>query len=327
MSVPLSSPRKLDAVERQAMSWMRMAASGRMTHADGDALRRWCQADPSHAAAFAQARQRWDALGEAGAAAAVHQPAQAVEQVRRGVRVDQRRRLFLGGALGAMTAAGVAAMVRPPLGLWPSWDALQADYRTAAGERRTVALPAGVSVELNTRTSLAVLDDGQLLSLIEGETAIDMPAQAQALSVVAGAARSTGAAARFEVRRQGEGACVRCLHGRVRVEHAAGVRELGPRQQLVYTGEGLGDLTALADPEGSAWREGFLRFSGEPLGEVIAEINRYRSGRVVLWDDSVAARPVTGRFRIDALDVAITQIRQSFNLRARSLPGGVLLLA
>ncbi|WZB71263.1 hypothetical protein WJ968_04405 [Achromobacter xylosoxidans] len=75
-----------------------------------------------------------------------------------------------------------------------------------------------------------------------------------------------------------------------------------------------------------AWREGFLRFRQAPLAEVLDEINRYRSDRVILMAQSLAARPVSVRVELARLDTAIAQIRENFQLDATALPGGVLLL-
>ncbi|EHP41948.1 Fe2+-dicitrate sensor, membrane protein [Cupriavidus basilensis OR16] len=75
MNPPLQRERTLDAIERQALAWVRRVASGEMTPADGAALRRWCMADPAHKAAFAVARQRWQQLGEASQLAVARNPA------------------------------------------------------------------------------------------------------------------------------------------------------------------------------------------------------------------------------------------------------------
>jgi len=57
-----------------------------------------------------------------------------------------------------------------------------------------------------------------------------------------------------------------------------------------------------------------LRFQKTALAQVVAEINRYRPGRLLLLADGVAERPVSGRFRIDDLDKAIAQIQRLFHL-------------
>jgi transmembrane sensor len=318
---PLPTTRPSEAVAHQARAWMDRVAAGEMTPADGEALRRWCRADPAHQAALSEARRGWALLGAAGALSAARAPQRAVVR-------SPSRRWFIGGGLGFATAAAAAAIVHPPLGLWPSIGELQADHRTGIGERRSVALGAGVRVELNTRTSIALRPDG--IALIAGEAAIDMQGLDSRIAVEAGPGRVNAAGARFEVRRGPEGICVSCLAGRVEVAHAAGTRGLAAGQQLVYDAQVLGpvrvvDAGALARL--SAWREGYLRFVDTPLGEVVAEINRYRAGQVLLLDRQLAGRQVTGRFQIASLDRAIAQIQHSLGLGVRSLPGGLVLLS
>lgn len=321
LSRPLPTPPPSDAIARQARAWMDRVAAGRMTPADGDALRRWCRADPAHQAALAEARRGWSLLGAAGALSAARAPQRAVVR-------SPSRRWFIGGGLGFATAAAAAAIVHPPLGLWPSMDELQADHRTGIGERRSVALGGGVRVELNTRTSIALRPDG--IALIAGEAAVDLQGPGSRITVEADKGRVSADGARFELRRGPEGICVSCLAGRVEVAHAAGVRNLEAGQQLVYDARGLGaarvvDAGALSRL--SAWREGYLRFVDTPLGEVVAEINRYRAGQVVLLDRQLAGKQVTGRFQIASLNRAIAQIQHSLGLSVRSLPGGIVLLS
>jgi len=79
--------------------------------------------------------------------------------------------------------------------------------------------------------------------------------------------------------------------------------------------------------EWSAWRQGLLVFRKAPLSTVIDEINRYRSGKVVLWADALRDREVSGRFSIASLDTVLLQIQRSYGLRSQSLPGGVLILS
>jgi len=322
------------AIERQALAWMGRVAAGRMTHADGVALRRWCQADPAHQAALAAARRRWELLRAAGEVSAARAPVAATRAVL------PRRRLLLGGALGFTAAAAAAAAVHPPLGLWPSIDELRADHRTGPGERRSVALDPDVDIELNTRTSIILrgggassdgLDAGALgVELIAGEAAVDMRGTRRGIAVEAGRGRIAAKGARFALRRDADRVCVSCLEGRLELTHAGGSTVLETQQQLRYDDQARGPVTRLGGADLarlSAWREGFLRFVDTPLGEVVDEINRYRAGQVVLLNRQLAARQVTARFQIDALDRAIAQMQHSLGLGVRSLPGGVVLLS
>jgi transmembrane sensor len=334
MNAPFPPPRELDPVERQALAWVRRVAAGEITHADGAALRQWCQANPAHAAAFAAARARWAQLGEAAAMVKARNPAAIHATLPAARRPSSwQRRAFLGGALGATAATAVAAVVHPPLGLWPAANEWRADYRTATGEQRRLALGGAVDVELNTRTSIAVWPGAggtRGIALIAGEAAIDL-SRAETPFVVAAGAGHTQAlqrqAARFEVRHLDGAVCVTCIDGQVQVAHASGTVQLSGGQRLRYDDHTLGRAEQLDAARMPGWRQGYLRFTDAPLGEVLDEINRYRTGKVVLLDRQLAAKPVTGRFQIHALDKAIVQMQRSFGLHARTLPGGMVLLS
>lgn len=319
------------ALEQQAYAWVRQVAAGKMTHADGVALKRWCTENPAHAAAFTEARRRWQQLGQASELVLARNPAALHAELAPHSRVSSpARRAFLGGAVCATAATAAVVVFRPPLNLWPSFAELNADYRTAIGEQRTLALSDNVSVELNTRTSIAV-KSGRTgvagIDLIAGEAAVDIVNTNEVFVVAAGAGRSAAQNARFEVKAGANGVCVTCLQGRVQVSHTAGRVTLAAREQLVYDDKVLGNIASIDPASISAWREGSLRFSETPLAEVVAEINRYRPGRVVLLDKKMAARAVTGRFRLDALDKALAQIQRSLGLQISNLPGGVVLLS
>ena len=190
-----------------------------------------------------------------------------------------------------------------------------------------------VDVELNTRTSIAVWPGAggtRGIDLIAGEAAIDL-SRAETPFVVAAGAGHTQAlqrqAARFEVRHLDGAVCVTCIDGQVQVAHASGTVQLSGGQRLRYDDHTLGRAEQLDAARMPGWRQGYLRFTDAPLGEVLDEINRYRTGKVVLLDRQLAAKPVTGRFQIHALDKAIVQMQRSFGLHARTLPGGVVLLS
>ncbi len=64
-----------------------------------------------------------------------------------------------------------------------------------------------------------------------------------------------------------------------------------------------------------------------PLAQVIDEINRYRPGRVLLMNEAAGGDPVSGRFFVASLESALSQLQHSFQLKARRLPAGVLVLS
>jgi len=316
-----------DVLEREAHRWVTQLVSGEATVADAEALRRWIAQSPRHADAYAAAAARWTAFGPAGAAL---RAAQATS--RQPVTRPVSRRFVLGGA-GAIAATAAVAYVgvRPPLALWPSIGELAADYRTATGEQRRIALADHVSVQLNTQTSLALAPsaagDNQV-RLLAGEAAFaTSPETARPLVVEAGDGRAVASRARFDMRRTGDAVCVSCLEGSVRVERRAQAATIGAGRQIRYDATGLGEALTIDSAEAAAWQNGVLIFRFTPLSDVVVEINRYRHGRVILLNAALAAKPVNGRFQISRIDEALGWIEQAVGARSRTLPGGVVLLS
>lgn len=321
-----------DALQEEAFIWLDRLADGAVTRPELQAFKRWQSTSPAHEAAFDDAKRQWKAMKPALVGLLQANPAKAARHDRlvRGYGPQPGRRAFLGAAVSAAAVAGVA-LVHPPLGLWPSAGEWRADFRTATGEQRTVALADQVSVTLNTQTSVrrqvALGGETMGIDLISGEAAIDLTSRGPLFTVLAGVGRSTAESGRFAVRHLDDKVYVTCVEGAVRVEHPAGSRLLRANQQTIYRHESIGGIAGVNSVDASAWRKGELVFNQTPLAQVVDEINRYRSGRVVLLATSGHDRPVVGRFRIAVLDEALLQIQHAFGLNARTLPAGVLVLS
>ncbi|MDC8757656.1 FecR family protein [Janthinobacterium fluminis] len=317
------------ALAAQAWDWLRLLNSGDAVAEDADRFRGWVRSSPAHRTAYNEARRRWDGFRQPAGALLRSDPAVAAFFRPRAQRLPAPgRRAFLGGAVAAAVAG--AAVLRPPLGLWPAPAEWGADERTATGEQRALALAGGVTVTLNTRTSVRRQTAGDAtvgLELISGEAAVDVRGAAQVFAVVAGAGRSVAGFGQFEVRHLDGRVCVTCLDGSVRVEHPAGVRALRARQQTVYDAHAVGEVSGVDAAAVPAWRSGVLVFNETRLADALDEINRYRPGRVVLMNQAARGQAVSGRFAIAALDLALAQLQHVVGLRARTLPGGLTILS
>ncbi|QUS39898.1 DUF4974 domain-containing protein [Tardiphaga alba] len=312
-----------DQLAREAHRWVALLVSGEASTEDAEALRTWRRTSAAHERAFAHARRRWKDYGQAGQT--LRESGQLPPWTP--PRPLLSRRAVLSGAAAACAAGYVVA--KPPFDLWPSLTELAADYRTGTGEQRRVTLTGGLSVRLNTQTSLTVADNAaEELKLIAGEASFVMPADAQRpLAVMAGRGRSTATSGRFEVRHVGASVCVTCVEGEVRVEHTGKAAVLIGGKQVRYDARGLQPASVADLNVSTAWQDGMLVFRFTPLSDVVAEINRYRPGKVVLMSDDLGASPVNGRFRIQRIEDVLVWIEQAFNIKGRSLPGGIVLLS
>jgi transmembrane sensor len=314
-------------IEREAHGWVRRLTSGEASTADGAALRTWCAQSPAHAAAFSEASQFWQAFGPAGQA--LRDDEKTLSGSRRFAgRGVTTRRAVVAGALAA-SAAGVM-IVRPPLGLWPSLSELRADYRTRTGEQRQIAVADGISVQMDSQTSMSIAPGGETVGveLIAGQASFSLAERgAKSFRVLAAGGRTIATLAHFDVRLTGTGACVTCLSHDVAVDYRGQRVPLQEGQQVVYDDTGLRAVAAIDPAVASSWQQGIIIFKMTPLADVIDELNRYRSGRIILLTSGLARSPVSGRFRIDQPNEVLTQIERAFSVRRRDLPGGVVLLS
>lgn len=327
MTEPDAPDSGLEMLRREAWDWVLRISSGHATKSDVAALERWCAQSSSHAEAFADASGRWRSLGPA-----MENIARQDEAARSGSEAKVRRaigrRAFLGGALAASAAGTAFLMVRPPLGLWPSVSELTADYRTAPGEQRRIALADRVSVELNTRTSLnihAASDADGRIELLSGEAAVTT--QSRPIEVLAAGGRAWADAAQFNVRCDAAEVGVTCLTGAVQVRHRGQSVIVQEKQQVFYTDRGLGAVTAINPSLITGWRQGDLFFQDESLSRVIEELNRYRPGRIVLMNAVLGQRRFTAHFKLDRLETIFTQLQLAFGARTTLLPGGIVLVS
>jgi transmembrane sensor len=322
---PLQHDDDLADLQSQALDKVRRLVSGAATVADVEDARRWQAQSLQHEQAFAFASRLWGQLGPAGenvlARSDERLPASAPPSYR------PTRRLFVGGALAACAAYVV---VRPPLQLWPSMSELAADYRTSAGEQKSVKLVDGASMELNTRTSvtLAKSDVTNQIELIDGEALINTGRQLTSpLTVIAGNGRVSATGARFNVRYDGMLSCVTCIEGTVEVLRLGERQQLEAPRQYTYGDRGLGASAAADLSAVTAWQDGLLVFHQTPLAKVVAEINRYRPGKIVLMNASLGERSVNARFRVQNVDEIMTLAQQVFGAKVTSFPGGLVFLS
>jgi transmembrane sensor len=319
-----------DQANDQALAWIMRLASGRATTDDAEALQRWRAESPMHRRAFAEAKLLWEALGPAAQHLAQQGRSAEVRKPRDGSPRLVGRRGLIGGALAASFAAAGYVGSKPPFRFWPSLDELQADYRTATGERRQLVLADDLSVTLNTQTSIGVgpaVPGSRVIELISGEAAVTANANRSSFDIVAAGGRVTAAVARFDMRRSGRSVRVTCLDGVVDVACHDRSVTVPPEHQVTYDADGLGTISTIDLAVVTAWQQGQLVFRHEPLARVLEEINRYRPGRILLLNEKLGERDVVATFHLDRIDDVIAHLAEAFDARARFLPGGVVVLS
>ena len=315
----------------EALDWIVRLKLNEPREADVEALRCWRERSPEHEEALREAVRLWQNLGIAARELADEK---AGEQALAGVATQVLhnvlgRRAFLGGALAASAAGYLIA--NPPLGLWPSFSELFADYRTGKGEQRSIVLSQDVTVQMNTQTSIAVRSNKQdalEIEFISGEAAIlKVGLPGNPLRVIAAHGEVIASRANFNVRCVDNVVAVTCIDGAVDIEQGQHTVHLQTDHQATYSPQGLSESVSVDPKDVTAWQLGILVFHDRPLAEVVEEVNRYRFGKIVVTNTDLGRRVVNGTFHVDRLDDLIGQIQQLFGAKVRSLPAGIILLS
>jgi transmembrane sensor len=337
-SLTVTDTHKIDVLLEEALDWIVRLKTGEPTRADVEALQRWREQSSAHESAFEQAarlfrhagiaaRELADQPFEIDAAEIDAAEIDAAPALRRSPPKLLARRAFLGGAIAAATAGYLIA--RPPLGLWPSLEELSADYRTGKGERREIAVTPDASLELNTQTSIALREaqNETRIELISGEVSVAATRSASKPFVLLAAnGRITAVDAGFDARCLDGVVVVTCLNGVVDVLQNSKEVRLQRAQQVSYSSTGF-EAAVPADPaQVAGWRGGLLIFRNQPLSDVVDEVNRYRSGKIIITNADLSRRIVNGTFQISKLDDFVPQVQQLFGAQARPLLGGIVLL-
>lgn len=325
------------AIREQAAEWAVLLDAGCLSPEQRQALAAWRDADPRHAPALTFAQGTWADLGRLGhldETVAVPPPAALAAAPRPVTGRRRRSRLGWAATSTALLLLAVFAVDRAPGVLIQ----MSADYATGRGEIRQVTLPDGSRIDLDSRSavSLAYSDSERRVKLLAGDAVFDaVPVgdrETRPFVVEYAGASTRALGTRFVVGGEGQGGWVGMLEHSTRVSlqepPAAGVAEqvLNEGQSLRYDREhGIRPWPQQDPLRASAWQRGLLVFEREPLAAVVAQINRYRGGHVMIGDAALAKREVSGMFRLDNLDQSLAMLTDELKARRVDVPGLTLI--
>jgi len=254
----------------------------------------WLDADPGHAQAYADQQRLWDCAGDL----ADDPELQALKTA--GLAALNRRRWLQPRRLIALAASLVVLIGAGSLFSRLVGTPQPVAYATALGEQRTETMTDGTEIVLNTDSAVQVSysKDRRAVALRQGEAQFEVAHDAARPFVVSvGHDTVTALGTRFQVRREPGSTIVTLLQGSVEIAHGGERYRLRPDERAVISSR-TGVSIASIDPESArAWLEGWLRFRGAPLAEVIAEANRYSPRKLRLGDPRLANVQLSGTFR------------------------------
>ncbi|HEF4758689.1 TPA: FecR family protein [Pseudomonas putida] len=317
------------AQEQAALAWLSLLHD-QPSSGDQITFSQWLQADPAHAEAYARAQVLWE-LSEVPARTLADEDALTLQRYLNAMNRSRGNRVRRWSGALAM-AACLLLMISLGTGWQPSrWiDDLGADYVSAPGEIRTVTLADQSQVTLDADSAIAVDFSG-------GERHVQVRRGAGFFSVThtgepfvvdaeKGQARVLGT--QFEVRLQPHGAQVTVLSGRVAVTADKNTTQqiLTAGQQVAY-GEGAAQALHGVDSETQlAWRQGWLNYYKVTLAEVVEDLRRYYPGRIVLLNDELASRRVSGSFPSKDPQAVLSSLQGVLGFEQHSVLGHLIIL-
>jgi transmembrane sensor len=253
--------------------------------------------------------------------------AKALDHCRR--RLDRERPRRLGGYVAAAMASVAAAVAWLATG---GFDSLRSDYVTGRGEVETVTLADGSTVTLNADTAIAVdLSAGaRRVTLYRGEALFEVtPDRNRPFTVTAPEADVRVLGTGFDLKAEDGVLQVGLIHGSIAVTPDSTPRQplvLRPGEQVRVDDRGAGTVTRFDPTAALAWRRHQAVFYRASLGEVVDTLNRHRHGTILLLDETIRRREVSGVFDLRAPDAALDAIARTLDLRIRRVTDYLVLL-
>jgi transmembrane sensor len=292
----------------QAADWLVRLDAG---IADPEAFEAWRAADPRHASVFAQVAAAWKRTGELRGS--VTPP--VTTPVTEAAPLVGRRMLLRGIAASGVGVIGLGATALV-------LTTRRASAETARGERRTLALPDGSRIELNTDSRIEWrFGERRELWLERGEASFAIADDlTRPLLLEAGALRAAIDPGRYNLRRDVDDTRLTVFSGRARLILAGSTATAEAGSQAEARGGALTVRQLAPDRLDSiaAWRRGELHLDGMTLEQAAAEYSRYLARPIVVADPRAAQMRLGGRFLIDEPSDFLRALAEGFAIESRN---------
>lgn len=323
----------LKTIELEAAEWLVRLDDDESSPDDYAEFQKWRNQSEQHEEAFQRLSRDWsdfDQLEElSGYADFVSR--ETVASLR---EQKVNRRSFI------KYAASIALFV----GLASIFSLLNLDssktYQTVVGERKSVELPDGTTIDLNTNTIVKthLTRSAREIRLLQGEAYFEIAHDpSRPLLVYAGPNVVTALGTAFIVRMREDRVDVVVSDGHVTLsvedsdtpEHLKVLAEMRAGQDATLNQNEVESLRNLDLEELTrklSWRNGILSFKGQPLSDVIEDMSRYTDVVIEISDEELKDLPVDGYFRIGEIDTMIEALEVMADLQVEYRNGSYIRL-
>lgn len=343
----------------QAAEWFTRLRETELSSAEHKQLAAWLAESPANMLNYLRTAEIWGALQSANIwpAESKEELYQAIRQAN-GVNIVRLRKEFgvtevtseqdstqgrarkrrwpLYGALAA-TVAAVALFVGTQL------NGNSATYKTARGEQRSIVLPDGSIVQLNTLSTLVIDFDNQnrRVKLPRGEAFFRVAHdKARPFDVETPFATVHAVGTEFDVYNRKDATHVLVVEGKVGITpNALGekkrslptkegrvVREfLTAGQQITVSAASLPKPTRAKVAAATAWMQRRIVLDRDRIDTAVDEFNRYNTKQIQIRDPALGDIRITGAFNADDPGALVKYIQEIRDVRVIETDGQLIL--
>jgi transmembrane sensor len=347
------------SIQDEAAQWVVRVDGDSLSEAERETFAIWLK-NPSHKKEFIELANIWGNLDVLQEVAELVQSDEAgsekIATVNVGgaeIKLQRSNRLGNYAVAASLAMMAIAFLVR--LNLHTDKHNLVANellYTTNVGEQRDIALEDGSQLKLNTNSVVKVnFSAGQRsIYLQQGEVNFNVAKdKSRPFIVYVGEGSVTAVGTVFDIRFQQGVADVVVTEGVVKVAASAtentgsanalqvpknslatAVASLAAGQKARFDAQKiseLGDIEAVEIERKLSWQSGMLSFADTPLREVVDEVSRYTSTRIVIDDADVANIPVGGYFKAGEINSILEVLQLSFGIKVTRLTNDKILLS
>lgn len=342
-------------IHQRACEWFVEFRNGEPDEAARRAFHAWLQESPQHMGAYLQITALWNegaavdrkekwtfdtliaqAAADPGNIVSLNEPSfsRSLEKERMLSSPRNSPLRVRGEGLGVKVLLA-ASLLLAVVGISAWFVAQRNTYFTATGEQRSIALPDGSTVNLNSRSRISVRysEQERAVELQEGQALFEVAKNPnRPFIVTSGKTRVRAVGTRFDVYRKVNGTVVTVIEGRVAAlppspRERRGAGDEGPHEVFLSAGEQL-RIASNTVPRpipadiarATAWTQRQLVFDSTPLAEVAEEFNRYNTRQLVIRNPALNTFQIDGvfastdpasliRFLHERPDIQVTETR------------------
>ena len=308
-------------IEREAIAWF-TRMNGKPSHQDNRDFHDWLATSTLHKQAFEDIGGLWSDLGATG-------PERGPEDDDLALPLEKIRRLREKRIRGKAGAVVTCCLVFLLAGAWTwleqphLWQDMQADFVSPRGDRRELALNDGSHILLDADSALdvAISARERRVRLLRGNAFFRISHTGLPFVVEAAGGEAKVLGTEFDVSlKEDRQVTVTLAEGSVKVGMIGAGQDviLKPGESVDYGSSGLSPVKQAIIEDEMAWHDGRYIFTNARFADVLAQIERYRTGRIVLLGSSLGELRVSGNIALHDTDEALAALQSTVGFHLNS---------